>query len=308
MKQETINISICPEIIHSFEGTLTFGDIHGNALKLLHILIKFDYIEVSSEQYLKFYALYKKDIKKINKQDIEDLEEIINFKINEKKIRLIGDILCDRGTSDWLTLKVLNPLNCEVLLSNHDLGFIKTIEHVIYTKELANIGNISPCFSLDNMIHLASDDLISMDEVVAMYSNYKNKLKLISYKDLGAKLRIYSHAPASLESLLEVFNSLGIDEGSGKEFLINSIDKVNSIVLEYAKQDKLTELFTNKVIYNFVWNIECSQMSSVKDGVEFEFVHGHIGEKENKYEHYINLDTDLGKAVFLDKGKLIYID
>jgi hypothetical protein len=143
--------------------TLTFGDIHGNSMKLIWLLLRNGVIAMSKDDFKRLWEIYRKsgldDLQKdersdatgntrdkqkiteiINQKqfDIKDIQEFSNILSRTQvtrgcQIRLIGDVFADRGNNDWLTLKVLEKLNLggdstEILASNHDAMFLATYE------------------------------------------------------------------------------------------------------------------------------------------------------------------------------------
>jgi hypothetical protein len=55
-----ISLSQYPQINQNSTRAITIGDLHGNTLKLLYLLIKEDLIELDSKRYDDFVADYKK--------------------------------------------------------------------------------------------------------------------------------------------------------------------------------------------------------------------------------------------------------
>src|SRR5579883_2145455 len=102
--KETKDTDCIPHANNEF----TIGDLHGNALKLLHFLVRQNVINLDEAEYAEFVKLYKKDSKEITKEDLDVIFEKILAKMTANPVgtvRLIGDELSDRGANDYFTLK-----------------------------------------------------------------------------------------------------------------------------------------------------------------------------------------------------------
>ncbi len=79
---------------------------------------------IQQAYYQKNYKLFYNTIQNLqfNAQSIKNI-----------KLIFIGDTLCDRGNSDYMTLLLYelmakNKINFTIIVSNHDLGFIRQME------------------------------------------------------------------------------------------------------------------------------------------------------------------------------------
>ncbi|MES2614258.1 MAG: hypothetical protein V4591_02465, partial [Bdellovibrionota bacterium] len=112
------------------------GDTHGNTLRIITDLVKTGMIKELSED---VYNELSEIIEEASNEELT-FESYNNFKwilseylevLNKETLYLLfGDILSDRQSNDILTLALLNELdnkdlNFEILLSNHDLNFIR---------------------------------------------------------------------------------------------------------------------------------------------------------------------------------------
>lgn len=146
-KPELVNLSIHPAYQKNGEPSaiqtlppppteVTIGDLHGNALKLIFVLIKEGVLDLPKDCYDYFVDIYNAD--PINKDKVNFFQQHILPYITLKpgaeitKIRLIGDELADRGGNDYFTLKILQKLKqllprnaLEIIISNHGTGFLK---------------------------------------------------------------------------------------------------------------------------------------------------------------------------------------
>jgi hypothetical protein len=125
--------------------TLELGDMHANALRLIYHLIKHGVFQVNETDYGTMVRLYNEIFDLFNTNETlsdHQKSEIIqkhnafktlidNIAIKEQpiKLKLIGDLLADRGASDilmeWLIIKLHNAENItlSILASNHDQAY-----------------------------------------------------------------------------------------------------------------------------------------------------------------------------------------
>jgi hypothetical protein len=151
---------------------LAFGDMHGNALKMIALLKATGVIDIPEDKYSDFVSLYRETYQLMEnhsyKGRTKDPEtrfrawkhftesysvftpkmndrfnsilssiKVIN---NQRFVTFLGDILSDRGASDLFTLKLLNHLKKEgmqyrIIFSNHDLEFVWQFERLMQHDE-----------------------------------------------------------------------------------------------------------------------------------------------------------------------------
>ena len=104
-----VTITKYPESISSNPkgSTVTFGDMHGNTMKLLWNLIQEGVIKIGSQEFDQMWKAYREN-------DVEtfiSLIDRIEVVRPDLKVRLIGDVFADRGQNDYFTLKVLEKNN-----------------------------------------------------------------------------------------------------------------------------------------------------------------------------------------------------
>lgn len=116
---------------------LTIGDLHGNACKLIHFLIKHKVLtNVTPQDYSRFILLYKVwDSGTVKQDDLNwFLKWVASFQFSTSgTVRFIGDELADRGANDYFTLKILEKMSLEqvpfeIMFSNHSAEFISCYE------------------------------------------------------------------------------------------------------------------------------------------------------------------------------------
>ncbi len=170
---------------------LTIGDLHGNALKLLYFLLRQNVIVSNQKDYLKFAEIYHKNTDDLTKTDIDEFKAILE-RVQWKKaptgamVRLIGDELCDRGSNDYFTLKILeklydNHIPFEIIVSNHGFEFIHVYEKgLINNESYMEKGGFGG--SLTNLRKLVKKELVTMDEIDSLLKKaYQPSLKIVSY-------------------------------------------------------------------------------------------------------------------------------
>lgn len=232
----------------------TIGDLHGNAIKLLFFLTCERIFSIGEADYSQLVKIYQKSVEKLTQQDLTEFENIINgISITDRNtlIRLLGDILADRGKNDYFTLLILKKLSSEqipfeVIFSNHDAEFLAA-----YKKDLLNglsafistrLGDKQDS-SLQSLAYLLNKKLIDPSVVRDMVQkHYANHVKLLSYSiDYAGELpeiTLFTHAPVNfgiIERLFKKFELIKPQEFlqfNSVEEVAQSIEKVNRIFRE----------------------------------------------------------------------------
>lgn len=253
-----------PSPIINFNTTVdwqTMGDLHGNALYLLHFLIQHGLarfktdafltkeeikeLEVPAEMPRTFYQyfreMYHKPVSFWTKDNIHLVEKIFDaLEIAEQAhIRLLGDMLCDRGQNDYFTLLMLRKIirsttsHFQIILSNHDMEFICRHEkggddpyselnalRLMNNVYLQATGQTKSLLNMNELIHRG---IVPRETIADIVSEVKASLHSLSYdsyeKHVNRKIMLYSHAPineidvlrAAL-SLIEPHNSLWVGD------------------------------------------------------------------------------------------------
>lgn len=328
--QEIVDIYELPEVDRKFRARsdyqVTAGDLHANSAKLFFIGCKHGYFESNAEDYKQFVELYKKE--SLTKEDIDAFKAIISrIKVNPDAkaalLRLIGDILADRGQNDYFTLKLLellvdNGIPLEILISNHDAEFIRCLESGLPFNKIG-LEN-SQGKSCAQMQALIEKGLITREEVIALYRKVvAPNLKALSYSfnDKQDKLTIYSHAPIGLKNIEYMAKKVGVPYlGDSPVLIAKTIDAINQQFAQYVAQGRVTELLdvhnvphdaiNGKIpidpekfpFAHLIWN----RMTSLLDRPShIYFVHGH-DMTEAVSKNIFNLDNLLGKMKTLHSG------
>ena len=98
-----VNLLEYPESVHLYEGqTITVGDMHGNAMKLLWVLCYFGVLELDEPEsdWETLWSLYNTDVANLTKRHLDDFDQILKKATIGKslpaKLLLLVDILSDR--------------------------------------------------------------------------------------------------------------------------------------------------------------------------------------------------------------------
>ncbi|OGT39784.1 MAG: hypothetical protein A3F12_04475 [Gammaproteobacteria bacterium RIFCSPHIGHO2_12_FULL_38_14] len=244
--EENVDIDLYPQLDpFLFYGELTLGDLHGNALKLLYFLVRHRILEINQADYKLFVELYYKATA-YTQEDIEQFNSILlRTQANpHSKVRLIGDILADRGKNDYFTLKILEKLkkenvDYEIELSNHDAEFLLALSKVnknenkkLYSQigEIKKQNNVvihSQCPSMDNLQKLIDENIITLAEVNTLVQQfYQPALKALNYSLSEDKkhITIYSHAKIDCMQIKYLADAVKLSELNGL-----SLDEVVSV-------------------------------------------------------------------------------
>lgn len=323
---ENSNIKTCPTPSTKNQNlqfnTVTFGDMHGNTMKLIWVLIKSGVIEMLPQVFNTLWEIYLKSgihSFSLTSIDIINFTNILaNAKFNGKlKIRFLGDMFSDRGFNDYLTLIVLNTLNdkkinYEILISNHDWILLRDYESSPTT--WANSFNDEG--QNDSKLGLAltiNKNIVSHDEIKKMIKAYiiDHTQLLAAATTIDNMIIIFMHAPNGGEIVEKIANTLSLlhlfDDSSAKDlkFSIDNINKefIKNFDKNFPIVDDSVSKYQEGPFFDLVWNREDLNKYSNYYYLKC-VVHGHIGE-ENDPEKFINLDTDLGKII---KEKNLIVD
>lgn len=304
---------------------ITIGDLHGNAIKLLFMLIKHEIAtNISKEAYKNLVEIYKTPVDKLEKNHLKVFVSTLNSMEfhSISKVRLLGD----RGSNDYFTLKILEKLTkCgipfEIIMSNHSVEFIQAYE----AKDKLKLEILWNKFvvSMLNMQSLIDKNLISEEEILTIVREvYKPALKTISYSLDEKEIIIYSHAPIGLnniKSLAEKFN-INYDDTTAEK-LAQTIDEINKKYQDYVQKNEGNTLYSNEnmrkgfqgyvdlssaPIEFIMWNRLYNHIDRPVNHYDYNlfFVHGHDsseGPKEN-VSHIHNLNNELGQYVRNNEG------
>ena len=314
-----------PSLLSSEARHVSVGDLHGNALKLIYILVEEGILELDAERYNQLRDVYNTPVNQLTREQLELFQNnITQATVNPKKaLTLIGDELADRGNNDYFTLLVLQKLhdakvNLDTLLSNHSVEFIRDYAAKSFTG-FYNLGR-GQGQSLTNMRVLISKGLISEDVVRQIVKqSYQPLLKGISYTvSEQGQLTLFTHAPVGLETVEGIAKKWHIPykDRTTKE-LIQTIDAINKQIKDSFAEKNLADIIDNEEysdpdypvspssspLKRLVWNRAVGEELRTKTstGIEVHFVHGHIGDDPllkngQSLSTHENLDSSWGKS------------
>lgn len=331
---EKVDIYTFPDSIDNENkaNEITIGDLHGNAMKLLFMLVKHGIItNINETGYQKLVEVYKTSVNCLKIEDLNEFNSILTkVKFHAKsKLRLLGDELADRGNNDYFTLKILEKLNTadvpvEIILSNHSVEFIEAYEkQERFEPQMLFLGFAHSMQRLQNLI---DKGLVLKKEILEIVDKaYKPTLKVISYSldDSKKEITIYSHAAIGVKTIKSLAEKLSINYGdTSAEKLAQTIDKINESFQEKTKTNMINTLYARKNMEEGFTNpnadlndapIEFTMWNRRYDvidrpvnhkGYELYFVHGHdSSDPIAEEQHICNLDNQLGKG---NKSKGIY--
>ena len=237
----------------------TEGDLHGNPIRLLEGLYHYGVIDVNKQDYAEIvnhYAQACDDPNNTtnNKELLALLRNKIKIKDTRLLVRLIGDMIADRGANDAFTLtliEVLIDLGVPIrpLLSNHDIEAMKCLLGAKNIEEVkAHIAENSGFFarsnqaqSFLNLISSVERGELSFEDVQRMSHKYFSKMVLLDYSiDEWGRLEIYSHAPINLEILAELGEQFGVNypgDDSSREEKMDFINQINLRFQSFVQLD-----------------------------------------------------------------------
>ena len=248
---DAVDISIPPtsrEIRrHQASQEVTLGDLHGNALKLLHFLVREGVIRISPKDYEEFFQLYDNESFSITSSLDPDtigrfraILDRIQIEPVFPMIRLIGDILCDRGANDFFTLKILEKLRLsqvplEIVLSNHDLEFLRFFFLLPLPPHLLPAGklpvhfrqlkpSVSPRTSLERLINTSLAQPEIWKETGDIFAkHYLPALRVISVSENldHHELAFFSHAWVGIDAVATLAHTYGIPNCGISQIQVN---------------------------------------------------------------------------------------
>jgi len=245
--------------------TTTFGDMHGNSMKVLWSLIQAGAARIEGadkEQqdiFDELWGIYNLPWDGLKKEKLTRFNEILenNIKFLEgSSVRYIGDLLADRGKCDIFTLEILSKakkagVGIEVLLSNHDVGYLQFYQSDFKGEDwkITTASSKEDYSSLLSLQYLMQQEIVNQEDVKQLTNNVyfkNNTLRLISYEDAeDGKLNVFMHTPA-LWSLPKLAKQLGVkvnfNYGTEAEFWQKCNDKEKLKVVFNSVNNKFQSL------------------------------------------------------------------
>lgn len=297
------------------KGTyICVGDLHGNALKLIYILVRHQIINMDEATYNSLVAMYKFPLPTTPEELApfkDNLMRFINtiadcFESSDPnlvgKVKLMGDLFADRGLNDAYTfiliycLTRIKDVNNEsfvrvIIASNHDnIALLKLLHDIdSYTSSPHRAEIIQ---SLLNMTAMMDKGLghkkFIVDKVIK--EHYLPHLKVIAYSeyyDDAGKLHIdiFTHAPTFFLFYLQEalrYYELDLKLDGTKATLFKIIDAIN----EEFKLISGGVILPDDPLNHFIWDRGLSErlitpenaryfLPAVYDGAIMHYHHGH---------------------------------
>ena len=319
---DNVDIYQLPTVDNQQKGAqFTMGDLHGNAIKLLFMLVKQGIAtHISEKDYHKLVKIYCTPTEELSTMVLAEFNAIL-AKIDfccDYRIRLLGDELADRGSNDYFTLKILEKLSIyhvpiEIMVSNHGIEFIEAYEtqdsfhRIMLSDELAA--------SMQNLQTLITAGRVTRQEILAIANKaYKSMLRVISYT-LSANMQeitIFSHAPIGLNTIKSLAQQQGVayNDKTAVE-LAQTIDTLNRQFQKHVQDNTVHTLYQFNHMrdgyagylscdapFEFImWNrqYDILERPVSQGGYQLNFVHGHDPQEKTRDNIY-NLDNQLGKG------------
>lgn len=309
---------------------VTIGDLHGNAMKLMFMLVKHGIAtNIDEAGYNRLVTIYKTPTQDLTKEHLDEFNQILS-KIEFSKdalIRLIGDELADRGNNDYFTLKILEKLNehkvpVEIIVSNHGIEFIEACEKQDnFHAPMLSQGGHAP--SMEKLQELVEKGIVAREEILAIADkSYKPTLRAISYSlsEDEKEITIYSHAGIGLNTIDSLAQKLDVTykDATAVE-LAQTINNINLKFQEHVQNNTVNTLYTRNAMVKgyggmrleskaaplefIMWNrfYDRIHRPAVHFDYHVNFVHGHDARDPTKKNIY-NLDNDLGKIEQMNSG------
>lgn len=267
---QKVNFKQCPQRWDvgraSKDAKLVIGDIHGNAIKLLYILIAAGVIDMKSEDYQRCVDLYYDHKHKDSAESAKEFNECLSkVRINPDApdIHFLGDIVVDRGRNDQYTkeifMQIFNQPNGPQEWHNqadHDveLGY----HYNAATQSFYAVGrgqnrqthayepldfkfNPQTGNSFHQFIQLAEQTPALQSNADEFFRYYIKRQRLVdTIEDQDGNLSLCTHAPIGQETLRALGELYGLDypefdeKGDVKQYhqdLKKFIDAVNECYL-----------------------------------------------------------------------------
>ncbi|MDQ2993647.1 MAG: hypothetical protein M3R00_01700 [Pseudomonadota bacterium] len=181
-------------------------------------------------------------------------------------IRLIGDVVCDRGATDRLVMDTLERVKAlqvdyDILLGNHDFQAIHLYENNFSNYAKNTINNFSKAGARQGnstlmLLAAINDGDLTVEQAKNQFNNtVKKHLKPLAYSlaQDKATILVYHHgaiAPPLLTKVIEsIANKLEVTfDAKTPTQLAQTIDRINTKFEEHLKAGKVHELYIEEPI------------------------------------------------------------
>ncbi|MCX7115598.1 MAG: hypothetical protein NTW08_06810 [Gammaproteobacteria bacterium] len=314
--------------------TLTLGDLHGNTMKLLTILIQEGILVLNSpSQYAVLYEIYNTPAAALTKAQLNTFASILKQATltPPKLLRLLGDDIGDRGMNDYFTFLLIETLklaglNLDIIFSNHASVAIQRMLEGHNGCRVIGAPGYNQQQSCDFFWQLVESQLIAYADILALFNRYYLPcLKLIGYqlsapaldpadkpRDVGAVVHLFTHAPVGLETIKDIAAYFEVDyNDTTPEQLMHTIDAINAAFQHALSTKTLTHYYDiespqHNPIFAIVWSRQLRDDFTLTPAGDYlvTSTHGHVGVDwtpnfplhRAPHPVLINLDNMLGKS------------
>lgn len=317
---------------------ITFGDLHGNAIKLIHLLVQNKLMVLNNGQYEELNHIYNTPTDELTVDLVNRFKAIVDDATYNPigLIRLLGDELADRGNNDYFTLLILQALSehkipFTITLSNHSVVALMQFDN-LETRGNQYIGDADKHKDQQRSSHnmwklLNKPEFHSHLKYLQHIANqtYKPRLKLIDYcvvESEGKKtLTLFTHAPVGLETVKSLASDFQLPyDDSTIENLTYCIDKINKIASQHIADGSFTIVHFNPAenllnlqsLERLFWARSLCVDFTLQPKGNFNIleVHGHIGEtteidiRDLQRWYKFHNDDELNKTVVNQNAQL----
>lgn len=268
---------------HTYNNcTLVFGDLHGSWEKLIHHLV------ISGG--LNIYDIINYTYLQCNPWVLNDFIQSGKVHFNPKstnRLILLGDIFADRNPDDEYKLELLYRMslagcNFTILMSNHDLAFYEYLTN--------GFTGTSPAY----LMEITNEN--RKDVNLYFWMLLKNNYKLFEYIESGDDKIFLSHAPVTIDTLVNRF----------AEYEFTSAKDIVDIGNKFFKENYESYTKLNK-IFDIVWERTNDWWEPLTDN--FQDINLHVFGHDTIVDDvgYICLDNMFCKIPQLKGGEEKYL-
>lgn len=322
-----VNMGTLPVWLQAMRSdrTVTFPDMHGNALYMLYCLALCGVFTFTKAQWDDLSCLYS-DVEVFKAAHFQEFYDVLEETAVKDPtvcphVRFIGDTLADRGRHDYLTLLIYerlhrNGFKYSLIYSNHDEEFLRLFKQKDASQFVLNVDRfdvdreqVLTCF---NSVVALKDSIDSKEVDLEIVTQMINKaviphLRLIEVEKTDDGIVVFTHAPtirAGLNKLISLLDLPPKENVSSCSVLVLAA-WLNKFFMEKQRSDKLTgDQLT--LIQWFVGarpgDIQASGMLA-DDGCCY--VHGHDVLTVSGSDKHVSIDGMLGRPG-CDAGELKY--
>lgn len=277
--EKSIDIYQLPTESLPGSDSITIGDMHGNAIKFINFLFNHNIVRFKDSadaftNYKRLGEIYDEIGEHVNQLLTADEVEAANLNIkisrlhrifldifneleivdNTKLLRLLGDLLAERGSSSTLILKIYELAfqynqNLTTMMSDHDLEFLFAYYNLKRGYAFENpYPGIDPAYKISLLglkALLETNDINPQDLINSVDESYIPTLKLIdcTFTEDGG-IRIFSHAPVKFKIIQYMANKLNITYKDDTIYHVaDVINKINLKFQDCLANGRLEEFF-----------------------------------------------------------------